>query len=246
MRAASSRLPLNRIAQQLNHRVPNYLDTGRPYLLRTDLHTIRMSFQAACTARTYPTTGFDVLPLNIPVEEETGISYKAEKFYPVKLGEVFHSRYQVVSKLGFGTASTVWLCRDLQYVLEERWDFAAPRPPLISKFGRTCNLLTLKVCNTGQQVTNEVTISNHLRSVEGEHPGRDEVRTVLDHFTVKGPHGSHECLLFMALGMTFTQLRTLFPEQGLPKPLLQHSLLIMVLVLDFLHQCGVVHTGMYE
>jgi hypothetical protein len=34
----------------------------------------------------------------------------------VRLGEVFESRYQVVAKLGHGTASTVWLCRDLRYV----------------------------------------------------------------------------------------------------------------------------------
>ncbi|EXJ86262.1 hypothetical protein A1O1_06632 [Capronia coronata CBS 617.96] len=35
-------------------------------------------------------------------------------FYPVRLGDVFQSGYQVVAKLGFGTASTVWLCRDLR------------------------------------------------------------------------------------------------------------------------------------
>jgi len=37
---------------------------------------------------------------------------------PQQLGDVFDSRYQVVAKLGFGTASTVWLCRDLKYVLK--------------------------------------------------------------------------------------------------------------------------------
>lgn len=47
------------------------------------------------------------------VEEEGSPHYKAEKFYPVRLGEVFESRYKVVAKLGFGTASTIWLCRDL-------------------------------------------------------------------------------------------------------------------------------------
>lgn len=38
-------------------------------------------------------------------------------FYPVKLGDVFRSRYQVLSKLGFGANSTVWFCRDLQYFM---------------------------------------------------------------------------------------------------------------------------------
>lgn len=36
-------------------------------------------------------------------------------FYPVKLGDEFCSRYQVLSKLGFGANSTVWFGRDLQY-----------------------------------------------------------------------------------------------------------------------------------
>lgn len=50
------------------------------------------------------------------IEEESIPSYKAEQFYPVHIGQVFESRYQVVSKLGFGTSSTVWLCRDLKSV----------------------------------------------------------------------------------------------------------------------------------
>lgn len=36
-------------------------------------------------------------------------------FYPVRIGEVFRERYQVVAKLGWGAHSTIWLCHDLQY-----------------------------------------------------------------------------------------------------------------------------------
>ena len=38
------------------------------------------------------------------------------KFYPVRIGQVFESRYQVVSKMGYGSTSTVWLGRDLVFV----------------------------------------------------------------------------------------------------------------------------------
>jgi len=48
------------------------------------------------------------------VEEERLPGYKAEEYYPVHLGEVFVSRYQVLAKLGYGGGSTVWLCRDLE------------------------------------------------------------------------------------------------------------------------------------
>ncbi|KEQ90374.1 hypothetical protein AUEXF2481DRAFT_48747 [Aureobasidium subglaciale EXF-2481] len=47
------------------------------------------------------------------IEEETLRDYKAERFLPVRTGEVFKSRYQSIGKLGYGSASTVWLCRDL-------------------------------------------------------------------------------------------------------------------------------------
>ena len=48
------------------------------------------------------------------LEEEKLQGYLPEHFYPVKIGDVFRSRYQVVGKLGYGGHSTVWLCRDLQ------------------------------------------------------------------------------------------------------------------------------------
>ena len=48
------------------------------------------------------------------VEEETLRGYQSRYYYPVRLGDVLNDRYKVIGKLGFGSASTVWLCRDLQ------------------------------------------------------------------------------------------------------------------------------------
>ena len=50
------------------------------------------------------------------LEEESFPWYGQEIFYPVRIGEVFKSRYQVIGKLGYGSVSTAWLCRDLEYV----------------------------------------------------------------------------------------------------------------------------------
>lgn len=55
------------------------------------------------------------------IEEEELPLYKPENYYPVDIGEVFVSRYQVVLKLGYGTSSTVWLWRDLKYVFKGPW-----------------------------------------------------------------------------------------------------------------------------
>lgn len=48
------------------------------------------------------------------MEEEKLAWYSKDNFFPVKIGDVFHSKYQVVGKLGYGGYSTVWLCRDLK------------------------------------------------------------------------------------------------------------------------------------
>jgi hypothetical protein len=68
--------------------------------------------------RTFPIDGFEELSLQEKIEEEDLPAYRAEKFYPVRLGEVLNSRYQVVAKLGFGNSSTIWLCRDLEYIFD--------------------------------------------------------------------------------------------------------------------------------
>jgi serine/threonine-protein kinase SRPK3 len=64
--------------------------------------------------RSLPADGFPLLELEEPVQEEIVPGYRPEYFYPVKLGQVFHDRYQVLTKLGYGAWSTIWLARDLK------------------------------------------------------------------------------------------------------------------------------------
>lgn len=64
--------------------------------------------------REYPESGFEMVDNDVLLEEETYLWYEAENWYPVRIGEIIKSRYQVLGKLGHGSASTVWLCRDLE------------------------------------------------------------------------------------------------------------------------------------
>ncbi|KAM4060683.1 kinase [Hirsutella rhossiliensis] len=123
---------------------------------------------------------------------------------------------------GFGTASAGWLCRHLQ---QRR-------------------LLTLKVCTAqdATEVDNERAVSQHLRSIDAEHPGLEMLRLVEDDFQLSGPHGMHRCLLLRPLGLTYTKFRNMFPDKALSKEILQQTLQLVLLGLDFLHQARVVHT----
>jgi serine/threonine-protein kinase SRPK3 len=38
--------------------------------------------------------------------------YKPGGYHPIMIGDILHSRYRIVDKLGFGGYSTVWLARD--------------------------------------------------------------------------------------------------------------------------------------
>jgi hypothetical protein len=71
--------------------------------------------RAPLPPRSFSNLRYDLIPESIKIEEETVPNYCPERFYPVRIGEVLSSRYQVVGKLGFGTTSTVWLARDLKY-----------------------------------------------------------------------------------------------------------------------------------
>src|SRR4051812_38469649 len=59
--------------------------------------------------RVFPTSGWDSIDPSLIIEEESIPTYRPENFYPVRIGEVFNDRYQVVGKLGYGSSATVWL-----------------------------------------------------------------------------------------------------------------------------------------
>ncbi len=48
------------------------------------------------------------------------LSFFPGGYHPVKIGDLFHNRYHVVRKLGWGHFSTVWLCWDLVSVIISR------------------------------------------------------------------------------------------------------------------------------
>lgn len=56
-------------------------------------------------------TSTQLLPANTLLDEEGNPDYDPRRFYPARIGDTIQ-KYQIVSKLGWGTGSTVWLAKD--------------------------------------------------------------------------------------------------------------------------------------
>jgi hypothetical protein len=63
----------------------------------------------------FSSKNFEVVSDAEVLEEERFERFRNGQHYPVNIGDVFASKYQVVGKLGFGVTSTVWLAHDLLY-----------------------------------------------------------------------------------------------------------------------------------
>lgn len=66
-----------------------------------------------------------------PIEEENTPDFKPHCFYPARLGQVLDRRYQLATKLGYGSSSTVWLARDLNWLCAFLHNFTFSSPPTV-------------------------------------------------------------------------------------------------------------------
>lgn len=64
----------------------------------------------------------EILAADVPIEEETMPGYDERRFYPANPGDLLHRRYKIVTKLGWGSSSTVWLGKDTS----RYGDFSSP------------------------------------------------------------------------------------------------------------------------
>ncbi|KAK4615771.1 Serine/threonine-protein kinase SRPK [Fulvia fulva] len=159
------------------------------------------------------------------LEEESFSWYSPSKFYAIHIGDIVESRYQVLAKLGYGSVSTAWLCKDMR---EDKY-------------------VTLKVYMTGhRQALNEAKVMNHLNSTPSDHPGAKLVRTMLDTFEIEGEHGKHVCMVYQPLSLSLRDIRTIAGGQ-VPAEILKPMLYAMLLALEYLHTVAhVVHTDIQD
>ncbi|KAJ5773661.1 hypothetical protein N7457_008557 [Penicillium paradoxum] len=169
----------------------------------------------------FPKKGFETVKPSHILEEERFEGFRRGHYYPVHIGDVLISKYQILGKLGFGTTSTVWLARDLE---NRRY-------------------VTLKVYTRGEAGPREFQIYKQLSEVNSSHPGYQHVRTALDTFDIPHLGGVHQCLVQKPMWGSFRDLMHRSPTHRFDQTLLKTGLKRILLALDFLHtECKLVHT----
>ena len=171
------------------------------------------------------------------LDGEGSEGYRPGGYHPVRIGDVFHARYTVVEKLGWGHFSTVWACKDA--------DGDA--------------LVALKVqksaAHYADAALDEIDLLRHARRVaddeaknwnnQGDDPRVASSRVVrlLDHFEHQGPNGRHVCMVFELLGVNLLSVIRKSEYHGLPVDAVRAMTKQICLGLDFLHRkCAIIHT----
>ncbi|OJJ34492.1 hypothetical protein ASPWEDRAFT_60859 [Aspergillus wentii DTO 134E9] len=165
-------------------------------------------------------------------EENRSPCYDSKKYYPARIGERISGRYHLVSKLGWGANSTVWLAKDVN-----RW------------FWQSNKYVTLKITNSGKDgqrsAEEEVEISKRISQRSNNHEGRAYIRLVKDSFTIQGPRGEHVCLVFEPLREPLWLLGKHLGCVDVPPAVLKAFLRLLLQGLDFLHsEYHVIHTDL--
>lgn len=158
----------------------------------------------------------------VPLEEVERLEkYQPGGYHPIQIGDVLQFRYRVVHKLGYGTYSTTWLCRDNQ----------------------SHEYVAVKV-GTAESSTREVDILDSLnRSPPLDYPGRAMIPSVHDRFVLHGPNGAHHCYVTVLAMCSISGAK-----DGSYKSIFQastaRSLIVqLVLAVEYIHTKGVVHGG---
>ncbi|EDR15940.1 uncharacterized protein LACBIDRAFT_321041 [Laccaria bicolor S238N-H82] len=158
------------------------------------------------------------------VEEISRYTYGG--YHPIQLGDVLpppadtepsnSRKYRILSKLGHGSFSTVWLASAQHHSASGRY-------------------FAIKVCVANADPQRELDVFRLLSSDEGRH-----VLRLHDSFTIDGPNGTHAVHAFNVLGSFHIVARLARPHWN-PRDLCRQ----IAQGLAFLHRHGVVHGDLH-
>lgn len=158
-------------------------------------------------------------------EQEDSTDYCKGGYHPVKIGDLFLSRYHVTRKLGWGHFSTVWLC----------WDLVDKR------------FVALKVVKSAPHFTetamDEIKLLKAVRDSDVNDPKRNKTVQLLNDFKISGINGTHICMVFEVLGHNLLKLILKSNYRGIPRNNVKTIIRQVLEGLDYLHtKCKIIHT----
>lgn len=158
-------------------------------------------------------------------EQESCHEYVKGGYHPVKIGDLFQSRYHVTRKLGWGHFSTVWLCWDL---IEKRY-------------------VALKIVKSAPHFTetakDEIKILKAVRDSDPADKNRNKTVQLLNDFKITGVNGVHVCMVFEVLGHNLLKLILKSNYRGIPRNNVRKIIRQVLQGLDYLHRkCKIIHT----
>ncbi|KAL8745942.1 MAG: hypothetical protein Q9190_001969 [Brigantiaea leucoxantha] len=176
-------------------------------------------------------TSTHLLNANTILDEEGNPDYDPRRFYPARIGDTIQ-KYQIVSKIGWGTGSTVWLAKDTN-----RWPWQPNR------------YVALKITNCFERdrrsAEDELEMSQHISNIQTVHEGRSYVRLIQDSFTIPGPFGEHLGMAFEPFREPLWLLGRHLGTVGLSPTILKAFLKLVLKGLDFLHsECHIIHADL--
>ena len=109
--------------------------------------------------------------------------------------------------------------------------------------------MALKVVKSATHYTetalDEIKLLQRVVESNPAHPGRRHVVSLLDHFTHRGPNGSHVCMVFEVLGENLLGLIKRYHHRGVPEHICKQIAKQVLLGLDYMHrECGIIHTDL--
>jgi len=158
-------------------------------------------------------------------QQEDPQDYKKGGYHPVKIGDLFHGRYHVVRKLGWGHFSTVWLCWDMKNNI-----FTALK-------------IVKSATNYTETAIDEIKILRSVREADAEDENRIKCVQLLDDFKIHGVNGTHVCMVFEVLGTHLLKWIIKSQYQGMPHNCVKSIIKQVLQGLDYLHRkARIIHT----
>lgn len=168
---------------------------------------------------------YEHLEPDLAEEFEDPRDYCYGGYHPVQVGDIFNKRYKVLSKLGWGYFSTVWLCIDL----------------------RSGRHVAVKVLKSGAGFTqagqDELTLLRCASGPTARNPLKGRIVQLLDEFKLAGVNGIHICLVLELLGPDLRCWQMCFGNPGLSLSCVKHVITQVLEGLEYLHShCKIIHT----